>query len=663
MSRLCRGVTVLAIAALLAAAPKPRLRILEERYPRAFFFRSAEVQARNANLSYGQWEAAFERLLGIEGKALDEELPGTSVRNIDFFTRFKRRHPDQLVLLHFNGNSRDPVYRSDAFFAGHWLYYSGARILSNVSATAADSEIRVDNAALFEVGMGRFENSNEDVALCATDERGKPDWNRCEQVTLSAIDAKNHKLRVQRGRYGTKPQSFSAGKAYAAAHVSEGPWGGGANLLWYYNFSTACPRDRAGRTCSDILVKDLQAMFGPGGALASFDGLEFDVLRHYLPSPARGRGIDSDGDGAADTGMIGGVNAYGIGVMEFCRRLRASLGKDRLILADGHMGNQRAFGILNGIESEGWPDARDFAIRDWSGGLNRHRFWNRNAHEPRFSYINHKYTVAGREPGSLKIPELPFAIHRLVFAVAAFTDSAVCYSFPPNPEPGELIGIWDELREPGWLGRPIGPAVRMAEKQPNLVQAPPQVTGTGVSHAREGGAIRIWDARPNLRNLRFGVTVPARGPDLVVTFQVTADPMRGYPPDMPRRYGVSTRSDDPRPSSAWAGANPFPASFYFPDITGSSVDLYFTVEGSEPFRIANLAVHAHPDAIYRVFEHGLALANPSPRSYTFDLGKLFPGIALHRLNGSSMQDRRANNGAAAKGKLELQAKEGLFLRK
>jgi len=82
-------------------------------YPRAFFFRSSESVAANPRVSFDRWDAAFSRLMGIEGKVLDEEVPGRSKRNIAFFTRFKRLHPGQLVLLHYNGNARDPRYQTE----------------------------------------------------------------------------------------------------------------------------------------------------------------------------------------------------------------------------------------------------------------------------------------------------------------------------------------------------------------------------------------------------------------------------------------------------------------------------------------------------------------------------------------------------------------------
>ena len=77
--------------------------ISQDVYPRVFFFRASERPGKDPGLSYQKWEAAFERLMGIMGKVQDEEIPGLSKRNIDFFTRFKKRHPDQVVLMHYNG--------------------------------------------------------------------------------------------------------------------------------------------------------------------------------------------------------------------------------------------------------------------------------------------------------------------------------------------------------------------------------------------------------------------------------------------------------------------------------------------------------------------------------------------------------------------------------
>ncbi len=848
---------VLAVAAAPAADPAtnqgaasavrpPALRVLRDEYPRAYFFRSSEAMAANPHTSYKIWEACFERLMGIEGKSLDEELPGRSQRNVEFFTRFKQRHPDQLVMLHYNGDARDPRDHTGQFFAGHWLYGVGARITADVLAQDGETEISVDRPELFHIGIGRYRTSNDDVGLCELTAQGRPDWGRAEQVELLAVDVKRKAIRVRRACFGTTARSFTAGRAYAAVHVSEGPWGGATSrLLWLYNYATCCPRDVQGRTCADVLANDLAAHFGPGGDLAAFDGLEFDVL-YNQPVAAR-RVVDADADGQPDGGWVGGRNAYGIGVVEFCRQLRYKMGPQKLILADGmEPTNQRAFHLLNGIESEGWPILNDWELRDWSGGLNRHFFWASNAFAPVLNYINHKYSTPGDAPGQLQQPDVPLSIHRLVMAVSTFTDSAFCYIYAPPKQSGELFGIWDELQkggdhQPGWLGRPRGPAVRLAERESDTLgglgaaELRKRLHGHGVTFSLDGDRVRIAASDPQAQRMRFRLSgVPCRGPDLLVIATLHGATMRGYPGEMPRLawmgitgpgeqlteaeppatgmavrgkeetelapdsgamvqwFAHATLGDQPRgaylvhppyrggvgytfwqrdtdvPPAAqltfftgmgprspgrsdgvtfrvlvaevrdrlagpfrqvfehsqiesrwiehrvsladwagkrvrlkfvsdcgpkdnavadhsywsdvatvvsdaahpavqpvefmtWVGDRPFASSFYFSAVTAPTVELQWTVEGPEPIWLSAVRAHPSADAIYREFEHGLVLGNPSPHDYSFDLPRLLPGQKFRRLRGSAGQDRTTNNGSAVDEPLTLGSKDGLFL--
>jgi hypothetical protein len=812
---------------LLAASPVSRageeLLVRTGDWPRVFFFRNSEGFAANKNVAYERWEKCFSRLMGIEGKVLDEEVIGRQARNIDFFTRFKKAYPGQLVLLHLNGNARDPRYQAEAFFAGHWVYYNGAKILEDVPAAEGESIIRVSNPGLFYTNIGRYRTSNEDIGLCLVDEEGRPDWHQSEQVQLLEIDAKAKTLRVRRACYGTKARAFPKGSC-AAAHVTEGPWGKRNNIMWYYNYSTCCPRDKAGRQCADVWVDDIAKRFAPGGELAAFDGLEFDVLHYHCGGMRKGRGPDCDADGKPDCGMIDGRNVYGIGVVEFCRKLRKKVGDGMILQADGHSTRaQRSFGLLNGIESEGWPSLSDHTISDWSGGMNRHYYWRHAARKPYFSYINHKYTVAGEQPGQRVRPKLPFSTHRLVFAAALFTDSAICYAFPPPKVKGELISVWDEFwcgekKRLGWLGKPRGEAVRIAALKPNLLKANQAPSGKIIGKKGES------EIRVRIAN------VPCYGPDLFVSLTASAAPMAGYPSEVARlvRVGIApspyilvnpripeagycyrgeaeapldrisgatmkysartvlggeakaaylahpphkggkgytfwkrrvpvpekaklifftgmgekspARSDGvifqvlaeqgdggeykklfearqieskwirrevdlkkftgkkvvfkfvtdcgPKDHTAtdhafwagaeitasglgkvtkpvsfmtWAGAKPFTSGFAFGEVEGKTVDLEIAVEGPEPFRIEKITAHAHPDAMYREYERGLVLANPSTRPYTFDLGKLLPGRAFRRIRGTSLQDPKTNDGNDVGGKVTLGPKDALFL--
>ncbi len=548
------SMVALSAATFPAAAGKPAgLLVMDNNWPRAFFFRAAEGMASRRNITYAEWEKHFSRLMGIEGKALDEEIPGRSAPNIRFFSRFKQSHPRQLVLLHYNGNARDPRDSGGAFFAGHWIYHNGAKILSGVPAEDGTTEIRVADASLFRCTVGRYRESNEDVGLCVLGKDGRPDWHRSEQVQLVSTDRKKNTIVVRRGCYGTKPRPFPAGGAYAAAHVHEGPWGKRNNLMWFYNYATCCPKDRAGRTCTDVLVEDLAAHFAAGGDLAAFDGLEFDVLHHTCGGGRGGRRPDVDADGKADGGFIGGRNVYGAGVVAFCRAFRKAMGDDRLILADGFTArHQRAFGLLNGIESEGWPALRDHRIEDWSGGLNRHCYWRAFGRRPVFNYVNHKFIVPGDEPGRPKRPDLPFKTHRLVFAGALFTDAAICYSLAPRRGTDGLFGVWDELwmgeeRRAGWLGAPRGEAVHLAERRPDVLDgagSPPdkrlaaRIEENGLSCEPAGGGLKMA-APGGDKDMHFTIrNIPAAGPDLFVTVTARGRPLSGYPPEMARHMQV-----------------------------------------------------------------------------------------------------------------------------
>ncbi|TWT82837.1 hypothetical protein CA13_43000 [Planctomycetes bacterium CA13] len=824
------------------------LAVMSDQYPRAFFFRGAErAYSEKAYPTYESWRSDFDRLQGIMGKCLDEECLGREIRNPEFFTRFKREHPTQAVLLHFNGNARDPRYQTENFFPGHWIYDTAITITSDVAPESGESVIHVADTQTFKTASGRYKTSNDDIALFGITADGKHDWEHCEQVQLIDVDPTANTIRVRRGCYGTRPLRFTANASRAAAHTTEGPWGKNNHLMWYYNYTTHCPRDSQGKTCADRVVDDLAQWFGPTGKLAAFDGLEFDVLFNRTHG-------DTDGDGIGDDGVIDGVNQYSIGVVEFARQLRQRLGNNVILQADGALGrdssaSQRAWRIFNGIESEGWPNLRDWQFDDWSGGMNRHFFWRENAFPPALSYINHKWnqSVPGK-PGVNEHPNVPFSSHRLTLAASQFFDAAVCYSFAPRPDPDGKFGIWDELRcgtehRLGWLGRPLGPAVRIAKQHDDLLSA----TGTGPRLAKrirgpvttkvtEEG-LQISSTNPNTSSLDFQIRgIPCDQPNLFVAIKMKGATMKGYPSEMarlaqlgvsggmidllaqpPLDTGLKTRAADrecpldrntganvasrtyaingeslpavfvhppyrdvkgytfwtqeadvppdselrfstgmgqlspersdgvsfqihatevlngnvgrqyvplfeyttnshqwipqaislkslsgkrvrfkfivdcgPKDNSTtdqaywgavkivkkgapeneitkfvqhmtWVNDRIFESGFYYHDIRSSEVDLQLTVENNEPIWIESITAHAHSDAIYRVFERGIVLANPSRSPYTFDLDAIAPGLCFQRLQGTKSQDQKTNNGLPVKGHVTLSPLDALFL--
>jgi hypothetical protein len=111
----------------------------------------------------------------------------------------------------------------------------------------------------------------------------------------------------------------------------------------------------------------------------------------------------------------------------------------------------------------------------------------------------------------------------------------------------------------------------------------------------------------------------------------------------------------------WCNAKDFTSGFYFSDVRSEGVDLEFVIEGGEPFWISKLTVHAHPDVVYREFENGLVLANPSPRCYTFDINRLSAGRRFRRIQATSKQDTTHNNGDGVSDKVVIGSKDALFL--
>lgn len=197
--------------------------------------------------------------------------------------------------------------------------------------------------------------------------------------------------------------------------------------------------------------------------------------------------------------------------------------------------------------------------------MNRQNYWQAFARKPVLNYINHKFNqpVPGGNPGDRRKPELGFNIHRLVFAAACFTDSAVCYSFAPPPARDGRFGIWDELvcgtdNKLGWLGQPLGPAVHLATQSPDLLQGKPLpslVSGPVSTQARPDG-MQIRPEQSSAQGLSFFLRgVRTQGPDLTVTAVMKGQPVQPYPANVARfaQLEVSTGINLMGPGDPQAG--------------------------------------------------------------------------------------------------------------
>ncbi|MHC4488795.1 MAG: hypothetical protein ACYSW7_06420, partial [Planctomycetota bacterium] len=206
-----------------------------------------------------------------------------------------------------------------------------------------------------------------------------------------------------------------------------------------------------------------------------------------------------------------------------------------------------------------------------------------------------------------------------------------------------------------------------------------EFAGTAVRFKRERGGLKVTAVDSKASEIRFSLNnVPCGGQDLFILLTARGNVMQGYPPEVARLMYVGSVPKGQQVGDAagkddrfmtWINGSDFDSGFYFSDIESNQVDLEFVVEGSEPIWISRIQVYSHPDVMYREFEHGLVVANPSLRPYVFNLDELFPGQArrglggqaFQRLQGSGTQDVVANDGSAVEGMLNLGPKEGLFL--
>lgn len=674
-------------------------------FPQAFIFRQSEILARQ--LSYEEFEKKMLALGGFEGKAVPETFT-VEPNAIEYFARFKADHPDKLVLLHINGNSRLPTFQSKFFFPGHSLFRIGTRL--TVKANPSTTVLSVSDTSLFSTAAGAFADRGDRICATLTHADGTPDWNHAEELVLRSIDAYANTITVDRAKYGTKPLTLPA-NAYLAPHIYNGPEIQAYDLRWQYNYSTACPRDARGRNCADALVDALYDYLGPHGPLAGIDGLEFDVFSLF---PADRTLADCNGDGTLDENVIDGIDTFVAGIQEFQYKLRERLGPNKLILADGGAaGNAGASGpelsgnvpnlwgtqpnaqVLNGVEKEGWSSSSDYRPF-WSTGLNLGHYWLDSgfAAKPRFSYFLHK-VQGGITAGTT------FTAFRTQTAAAALVGAAVSFYSSPSDTGGGIkveqdpsdttpleYLVWDELvagvrNEPNWLGQPEGSAKRLVLSAPDLLKGAgttwpdalfTRLSGTGVAIARahENGETRItvrptsWAGGSPSSDSTFDVSfsdVEVTGGDLTVDVVMSGAPMgERYPAAMGRQVAVYLVGTNANPGRAWIDGNERLVTFSFQGLEAGTYSLRFNVQGDTPIAFGDLAIYAAPDAQFREFEHGAVFANPSFQPYTFDLqASRARGRHYRRLQATTGQDPTTNDGSLIGDQLTIPGGDALFV--
>lgn len=654
-------------------------------YPKLLMFRNCEAFMESHTVDAFE-RCVSNRTVGFVGKVFAEEVESRTPAVLARFGEYSVRHPDDLILVHYNGLSGDPRSMPPTYSAYHWLHYAGTRVVRDCSAAA--TEITVGDVTLFRAAGGGNKKHpdtigyGDDVTLCALTAEGKPDWNIFEHVHVLSIDKARGVLRVKRGIAGTKPRDWKTQAAYIAAlHVSD-PGKLGDFGYWWFNYSTTCPRDKNGKRLIEVMSEDLGRRLTDRTVAGQLDGIEFDmlgfrpVLRKDQVARA-GRGLDYDGDGVVDFADAGGTNQYGRGVYEFLTALRERVGPGKTIMMD--MGRRGFAGILNGIESEGWPSPFDLEFASWSAGINEHRWWIERAAKPCLSYIHLKY--ADREKGTRST--LTEARRRLVYAGAMMLNGIVTVNWPPQPADYAALVVPDELIKgkeniPNWLGLPLEPPRMLALAAPDVwrgqgarldrdftkkIRGIDATMSPVVDSGRPGIQMRAVDqGQQTFRFLLPGIGEAPEG--WVLRFLVKAEePLTGLPAAVARYIKLKPAKESAPQFSVrigeyipgtWADDQWFEATCFFPTYDGAPIAV--EVEGSGAMLFAGFTAHRQADVMTRLFENGLVLVNPARAPYTFDLEKLYPGKKFRRLLGADV-----NTGVAVTGPVMLGERDGLFL--
>lgn len=662
-------------------------------FPRPVLFRAGLEQLAIRGVPVEQVIALATPYDLVLAKGLDEEIEGWQ-KVAPYLRAIKARFPQKLVLDHYDILSHRPEGTSPTIFPGHWLMLTGTTLSSALSATPGESTLTIADAGAIRV--------NDDVQVVALGADGRPDYAQVEQMRVTAVSGT--RVTVQRGMYGSTSRTFEAGKAKVAAHARV-LWGG-TILNWHLNFCREAPRDPQGRRTIEALAQALAGYLQPGGLLAGLDGYQFDVERFEAPTSENGgpRRVDCNNDGVADSGYLGGVSSYGLGMVEFQQALRTLVGDQRLLISEA-TGSQysRDFAFANGIENESFPDFHHW--EQFSSAYQRYQYWIAEGRAPHVSYLQLKETTQAFTRCVAQDTGTNWK-YRLALGVALLGDGHFAYlstNEAGSPQCNYIdrernipFAELDELfagpnRSPHYLGAPTAPAQRLdlASTTPNLLSngtfdadlagatlatahgATATLSRDATQAVAGGGSLRVTlgglAADPDDADIevRFAPVRLVRGREYTLQFQVRAEPGYGaidarysqVPSRVSFRLGKDAVMQDVIADGKW---RPYSLAFVAgaDDVQASVAMLVGSESGSVWLDSARL-VEGGADRFVRRFERGVVLVNGSTTPASFDLDQLAPGMPLRRLQGP--QDPEVNTGAPVRGVVTIAGRDALIL--
>jgi len=438
---------------------------------------------------------------------------------------FKRRYPDQLVLMQVNDEPNgiwgswhcvpkeyaikeklkfDPVVFPMPKFRGYWLLGPGAVLSADVSANAEFGECRVPETKWFV--SRRYGHEFPRDVLIYRRVAGMADWTYSEYASVVAVDKAKKIIKLRRWPKEAVGEwhAFRAGEAYVAPSVGS-IYGLGKRKepirTWVPNLTKFCPRDPAtGQDAATWWAKHFARLWHTRIAAQEPhpDGYEFDGLNE-------GAVGDCNNDGVVDGCEIGGINYWRLGIYDFFRKLRQGVKDfkgmgDALILADASSAwSPRDLSLLNGSENEEFPSFS--GPQFFPAAMDLYLLWCAYASPPGCSYLQGRFMCDTYCENDWRHMKARGKFHddslaRLSIASACMGAGIYTYRAGSPRDHGAILDQaeileypWDEYcagREGvyNWLGLPLGAPVRITEHLgPHMMPKARSVKGWEVSTA------------------------------------------------------------------------------------------------------------------------------------------------------------------------------------
>jgi hypothetical protein len=445
-------------------------------YPRTM---SYWVLGWDRNIKCGQPDSVFRQEVvseGLDKYAIDLVAGRRGECSRLKGEQFKRLYPDKLLIQYQSPAADDPRTWPGGSWAGYYL------MMNRTSATGAVSglqtSISVADPAVFSVG---------DTAVMWLPTPSDP-YANSEWVSVKAIHGPT--LTVTRNMFATGMQTYPTAPFIAAA--ATGPGYPNPDL----NLSNVAPSNPAnGLRANQWMAHNVISDFAPSTKGApTLDAVEFDTASWTPPAQNTNgavKNVDCDGDGAIDycnrdVGTARQTNTYGLGVDAFMRTVKQGLTRydtdpgrpPKMVFADGEMG-LRSLDSVDGVELEDFPSWNDYAYS--SPALDTLGVWQSQdtAAGPHLSYEFTKDPtplypqngcVTTAQGGTCRNAE-----YRYGMASALLLGGADAYNNLSRggrnegsftyPQPWDEEATIDQSTtglSPGYLGRPLGSAVRIA---------------------------------------------------------------------------------------------------------------------------------------------------------------------------------------------------------